>query len=174
MGAVISECGLYRYELVRELGDTGPTIGWCLHNPSTADAEIDDPTSRRGIAFSRAWGAKRMIFVNPWAFRSTDKDGLWRVLDPVGPDNNAHIGRVARECADTGGFMVLGWGKVDKRGRARLKVVEQIIRDAGCDVRCLRTIKDGSPEHPLYIPNAAVPAPWPMVPPPGGGGETGA
>lgn len=163
MAAVISGCGKYRYELIRELADTGPTIGWCLHNPSTADAEVDDPTSRRGIAFSRAWGAKRMIFVNPWALRSTDKGGLWWVLDPVGPDNDTHIERVARECVETGGFMVLGWGKVEKRGRKRLDRVVDIIRATGCATRCLRTTKDGSPEHPLYIPAAAAPVPWPVI-----------
>lgn len=157
---MLSPCGLYRYELVREFGD-GPTIGWCLHNPSTADADIDDPTSRRGIAFSRAWGGGRMIFVNAWAFRSTDKAAIWRTLDPVGPANDKHIARVARECRDTGGFMVLGWGRTDKRARRRLQRVEEIIRDAGCDVRCLRKTKDGAPEHPLYIPSDTVPIAFP-------------
>ena len=161
MSAVISPCGQYRYELVRELAESGPTIGWCLHNPSTADAELDDPTSRRGIAFSRAWGARRMIFVNLWAFRSMEKAGIWRTLDPVGPDNDAHIARVARECHDTGGFMVLGWGKTEKRARRRLERVEQIIHATGCEVRCLRTTKDGAPEHPLYIPASATPKPYP-------------
>jgi hypothetical protein len=55
--AVISECGRYRYRLYREWAQSERMpIMWVMLNPSTADASIDDPTIRRCIAFSKAWG----------------------------------------------------------------------------------------------------------------------
>ena len=55
-GAEISDCGKYRWKLWRIWDDSKPKILWIMHNPSTADAEKDDPTIRRIINFSKSWG----------------------------------------------------------------------------------------------------------------------
>lgn len=151
MTAIISDDGLYRYELWRELGGDGPIIGWCLHNPSTADGEQDDPTSRRGIAFSQSWGACRMVFINPWAGRATKKSDLWKMRDPVGPDNDKHIATVARECAESGGFVVLAWGAINDRQKPRIRTVKALIAATGCEIRALGFTDAGHPRHPLYL-----------------------
>jgi hypothetical protein len=72
MSAVFSACRTWRYRLDREFIQSGPTIAFGLHNPSTADENTDDPTLRRGIGFARTWGAGRLIFVNPWAGCATN------------------------------------------------------------------------------------------------------
>lgn len=163
MSAVISSCGLYRYRLDRELDMLGgKPVGFCLHNPSTADAERDDPTSRRGVGFAKAWGCSRMVFVNAWAARATRPRDLWAISDPVGPDNDMFIAEVATEVSAAGGFMVAAWGVVHRPfAVARLRRVEGVIRDTGCMVCALGVNLDGSPKHPLYVRANSMPLAWP-------------
>jgi len=56
VSTIISPCGKYRYLLERKWGIGLPCVTWIMLNPSTADAEKDDPTIRRCIGFSKAWG----------------------------------------------------------------------------------------------------------------------
>ena len=67
--AVFSGCGTYRYTLERRWS-AGPLLLWVLLNPSTANAQVDDPTNRRGIGFSIKWGYAGCVFVNLFAVRS--------------------------------------------------------------------------------------------------------
>lgn len=167
--AIISPCETWRYLLEREIAATGPVIAFGLHNPSTADAQLDDPTWRRGLGYGRAWGARKVVYVNPWAGRATNPDDLWKMADPVGPMNDFHIAAVAREVAESGGFFVVAWGAVSPP-RAfrhavtnRLHVFTKIIRDAGCDIRALGVTKAGQPRHPLYLRADAKPEPWRLL-----------
>jgi hypothetical protein len=166
MSAVFSLDRRYRYRLDRELGGSGPTYVFCLHNPSTASEDQDDPTSRRGVGFARRWGGSRMIFVNAWAAVATNTADLWRMSDPVGPDCDKYIFMVAREAAKTGGFAVAAWGRIKPPRRQhyaamrRLADVAVILRSGGCEVRALGTNADGSPKHPLYIRADAEPQLW--------------
>ncbi len=92
--AVLSECARYRYRLDRawERDDHGlGTVTWVMLNPSTADADVDDPTIRRCIGFSKAWGYNALTVVNLFAWRATSPRDLCAVEDPVGPDNEAHL-----------------------------------------------------------------------------------
>ena len=142
-------------------------VAFCLHNPSTAAADVDDPTSRRGIGFARAWDAGRLVFVNPWAGIATKPKDLWAMSDPVGPGNDEHILAVAREVAATDGVFVLAWGAVGppaaKRAVAisRLRQVEAMIRSECAVVCALGVNADGSPKHPLYVRADALPLSWP-------------
>ncbi|MGE3889429.1 MAG: DUF1643 domain-containing protein, partial [Vicinamibacterales bacterium] len=52
-GAVLSADGRYRYRLWRLWDDCAPVMTWVLLNPSTADANEDDPTLRKCIGFAR-------------------------------------------------------------------------------------------------------------------------
>jgi hypothetical protein len=57
--AVISDCGRYRYSLTRSWADGDNRVVFVMLNPSTADAEVDDPTIRRCIGFAKAWAGRR-------------------------------------------------------------------------------------------------------------------
>ena len=56
--ACFSACGRYRWSLSRawDADLSKPWIAFIMLNPSTADAEQDDPTIRRCVAFAKAWG----------------------------------------------------------------------------------------------------------------------
>lgn len=169
MSAIISACGAYRYRLDRVIDMLGgPTVAFCLLNPSTADHLTNDATSRRGIAFAKSWRASRMIYINPWAGRSTKPRNLWLMSDPVGEENDHHIETVAREVVESGGFVVVAWGAICPPASyrpvaaTRLKTVEKIIRSAGCELMALGSNKDGSPKHPLYVRKDAPLSAWPF------------
>lgn len=151
--AVISECGRYRYRLDRTWA-TGPRICWVMLNPSTADADADDPTIRKITGYSRRWGFGSLVVVNLWAWRSTDPKALpFDKHDVVGPDANAYI----REALDDSNAVVCGWGcSVHKRHRARREsAVLGMIRAARHVPKALALTADGSPTHPLYQRNDA-------------------
>lgn len=136
-----------------------------LHNPSTADAEKDDPTSRRGVYFATKFGAARMTFVNPFAGRATHPIDLWKMDDPIGPDNMRVIQTVVDEVAASKGFFIFAWGaisppKILRAGvEAHLNDVEMLVR-IRCDIQCLGRTQEGHPRHPLYLSNNAICMPW--------------
>ena len=74
MSAIISPCGRYRYRLDRRWGD-GRTMGFIMLNPSTADAENDDPTIRRCIGFAKREGCDAIAVVNLYALREGRPEG---------------------------------------------------------------------------------------------------
>lgn len=142
--AVISPCGLYRYAL-RRTWAPGPLALFCLLNPSTADAEVDDPTVRRGVGFAKNWGFGSMVFVNLFAYRTTKPANLWAFKgDRVGPENDMHIYRQLLGSS----IWVAAWGVGGGQYPSRVDAVRQMPRSGW---RCLGTTKDGHPKHPLYL-----------------------
>jgi len=154
--AVISLCGLYRYELQREVNPFGD--GNCLFlmlNPSTADAMQDDPTIRRCKAFAEAWGHKRLIVANLFSFRATDPRAMKEAADPIGPDGDEAI----MDAVYCSGTVVCAWGAHGGH-LDRDRQVIAMIRKVMPDVYCLNTTKNGFPCHPLYQPKDAVLKPY--------------
>lgn len=157
--AEISEDGRYRYVLGRQWGG-GPLVTFVMLNPSTADAERDDPTIRRCMGFARSWGAGAMHAVNLYALRSPDPRALWFHEDPVGPDNDRHLAQHAHLARRDSAPLVAAWG-----AHARPDRVAAVLAIAGMDrLSCLGVTKDGAPRHPLYLPATATLYPWPVVP----------
>jgi hypothetical protein len=144
--AVLSACGAYRYELRREWDPELPLCGWVMLNPSTADAEIDDPTIRRCVGFAKTWGAGGIVVVNLFALRATDPAALAAHDDPHGPRNEHHWRRVADEAL----LMVCAWG-AHPMAAAVAPVLQAVLRSRGADTRCLGSTKSGAPRHPLYV-----------------------
>lgn len=90
-GAIISDCETYRYRLWRIWNENAAKIMWIMLNPSTANAEEDDPTIRRCIGFARNWGYGGIYVENLYAYRSTDPKELKTAADPEGPANRDHL-----------------------------------------------------------------------------------
>lgn len=156
-GAVMSEDGTYRYMLVRWLQGHGPAMVFLMLNPSTADANADDPTIRRCIGFANREGARSLVVINLFAFRSTKPDLMFSVPEyNVGPENDNYIRRIAQ--LTPGKRIVCAWG-ADKRAELRAIHVRRILQEAGAEVLCLGVTAKGMPRHPLYVP-----AGQPLVP----------
>lgn len=155
----------YRYWLRRDWGErpgATPPVVWVMLNPSTADADVDDPTIRRCIGFARGWGYEAIEVVNLYAWRATNPRDLRlaadRGVDLIGPDNLAAI----REAIDAAGIVVAAWGASARTHCATLPRpdVEQIADDARRRLTCLGLTKGGDPRHPLYVPAAVELVGW--------------
>jgi len=160
LSAIISPCGQYRYLLSRPSGQPDPrksTVLFLMLNPSTADASVDDPTIRRCRGLSKAWNCNGFTVANLYALRSTRPETLWSHPDPVGPDNDRWLRNLAIEYRD----VVCAWGALGKPERVR--VVAEILSDAGARLWCLGTTKTGAPKHPLYIRADQPLIPWEMT-----------
>lgn len=145
--------GPYRYKLTRVWGP-GERMVFIMLNPSTADADIDDPTIRRCIGFAKDLGFDGLEVVNLFALRSPDPAVLAKAEDPVGPLNDRFITDSAR-----GGMIVAAWG-AHPFAAARGAEVAAMVAEAGETLYSLGVTKDGHPRHPLYLPGTARPEPW--------------
>ncbi|WP_109507328.1 DUF1643 domain-containing protein [Nocardioides speluncae] len=162
--ARISSCGQFRYSLHRDWRDEYERPRWVtfvMLNPSTADADQDDPTIRRCIGYARALGGTGLAVVNLYAFRATSPADLWRAKDPVGPDNDETLAMFLDMARRYDHPVIAAWG-----ANARLDRVEQALALPGADrLTALGTTKAGAPKHPLarglhQIPDDARPVPW--------------
>jgi hypothetical protein len=146
-GALLSDCGRYRYRLWRLWDSEAPVMTWVMLNPSTADADVDDPTIRKCIGFAKAHQYGGIIVVNLFAWRATDPKELPKVADPIGPENDEHIRWAVT--APMLGTVVAGWGG-EKFAAKRATAVTALIRMTGRTLHCFRQTK--APWHPLYLP----------------------
>jgi hypothetical protein len=151
--ASFSPDGAYRWWLTREWG-TGPRVAFVGLNPSTANADRDDPTIRRCIRFARDWGYSGLTMANLFGVVSADPALLVNHPDPVGERNDETLAALTH----SHGLIVAAWGAFpEARIRAR-EVVEAILTDA--DWHVLGLTKDGYPRHPLYMRADCKPQTW--------------
>ncbi len=148
--AMISADGRYRYLLTRALHTPGTGRGqllWIMLNPSTADAQVDDPTIRRCIGFTERLGYTSLAVVNLYAFRTAKPADLWRTRYPLGPDNDTVLRRSIREAAR----VVVAWGAGIKGRMHRVTSVVRLAEDLQQPLWCLGRTQGGHPRHPLYV-----------------------
>lgn len=143
-GALMSECGKYRYKLWRWWAP-GPGVTWVMLNPSTADADVDDPTIRRCIGFAKLWGAGRIDVVNLFALRATDPEQLKTVTDRIGPQND-HVLSTKFDNE----IVVAAWGTKGSWWGRSGEVLPMLQRNH--TVFYLGLTANGEPAHPLYLP----------------------
>jgi hypothetical protein len=160
-GATFSPCQAYRYRLWRIWDHREPLMAFCMLNPSTADAETNDPTVERCQRRAMAAGYGGLVVVNLFALRSTDPDALYHHHDPVGLGNDHIILGVAREAK----AFVCGWGThADKVSPGRAQSVLEMLQGEGVVPHALGLTKDGHPRHPLYLPYDVAPVPMGVRP----------
>lgn len=149
--ANISDCGLYRYSLYREVNPNAKTIyAFIGVNPSTADASENDQTIKKMIGFVNKWGGKGFIVVNVFAYRNKDVKQLAKIDDPCGSYNNEHIQAVLSS-ADV---IVPCWGnrkKLRVRFHPLLDNMLDILKSFNDKTKALGLTLSGDPLHPLTV-----------------------
>lgn len=141
-GALLSPCQRYRLTLHRRWSD-GRTLQIVMLNPSTADANADDPTIRKCVGFAALADYGAIEVLNLFAFRATNPRELLSATDPVGPQNRDLVLAAAR-----GGGCLFAWGA--NLPPSYLKWATE-VGDAGNGNFCLGTTKAGHPRHPLML-----------------------
>lgn len=143
-GAEFSDDRAHRYTLWRIWNKDKPFVAFIGLNPSTADEIKNDSTITRCENFAFEWKYGGLFMLNIFAFRATDPRRMKAAPDPVGPDNDAHILRVA----DKAGLIVAAWGNHGEfldRGREVCQLLD------AREIHCLGITKAGTPKHPLYL-----------------------
>ena len=132
----------HRYLLWRTLDAGHGTLLVVGLNPSTADENQNDPTITRCIGFARAWGYRKLLVANLFAFCATRPVDLKQAADPVGAENNKWLVDATNIAWDT----LVAWGNTGNwQGRGQ-QVLPLLKRAA-----CLGLTKQGAPRHPLYV-----------------------
>lgn len=146
-GAFVSECQQYRYWLTREWDKGGDLLAFVMLNPSTADAELDDPTIRRCVGFAKREGRGGIVVVNLFAARATQPDDMFKMKEPEGERNlDQWMSWLRHERTK----VVCAWG-ADSRARIQACKFKRFAAEHNVDLWCLGLSKDGSPKHPLYL-----------------------
>lgn len=146
--AKISSCGKYRFNLSRIWNPGLKAVTFVMLNPSTADADLDDPTVRRCIGLAKSWGYGAIHVVNLFAYRSTDPANL-KDLDEwerIGARNPHHVADFCYKSE----IVVLGWG--DSIGKFKIKIPEDIVKVLPAHkIHHLGLTRKGRPKHPLFV-----------------------
>lgn len=151
MRAEISECKQFRYFLESDaLAETGLTYGFFGVNPSRADGERHDSTTRKWDGFVIRWGGRRWLAGNPFAFRSHDVKQVAVARDPVGPLNYWYLQHIMEE-ADV---LVPCWGSRNKLPRtlhSHLDKLLVMLRASNKPIMTFGLTNSGDPAHPLML-----------------------
>jgi hypothetical protein len=146
--AEISKCGKYRYSLTRVWSDNIKTFIWVMLNPSTADAETDDPTIRKCIGFSKKYGCGGMYIINLFAYRATSPKQLLLVDDPYGSENDYYLNLSSIKIDY--GIIIYAYGNIPKGLMVPAHIFGKKYTN-NYPIKCLGKTKLGFPKHPLYL-----------------------
>ncbi|QSY98613.1 DUF1643 domain-containing protein (plasmid) [Rhizobium bangladeshense] len=170
---------IFRWELRRIWNDVPnpKLILWLMLNPSTADAEKDDPTLLRIIKWGKAWGYDGAIVVNLYPFRSPSPIELkkWHAAGGLKPsvyERNRDITLAAMKECDW--EIMAGWGGSLPKPEGVLTYMRTLNHraltiDHGWPIwRCLGVSQGGMPIHPMArgrnrIPDDATPIVYDFV-----------
>lgn len=142
-GADFSEDGLYRYSLWRVWDESKPLVMFIGLNPSTANAQEDDPTIRRVKAIAANLGYGGVYMCNCFSYISTNPTFLQAETLEAIMRNAEIVKRVAARCKE----IIFAWGNFNV---VKESGIDQKLSEAFPHAKALHINKNGSPKHPLY------------------------
>lgn len=146
-GAVLSADGVYRYLLERRWNRLLPQALLIMLNPSTADANKDDPTIMAVIRLLRALGYGGFEVVNLMAYRTKSPAELPKMPSQALGAKNPHIIALAVARHET---IICAWG-AHPYAAHWLGGLKSILALEGKTAMCFGKTKAGHPKHPLYL-----------------------
>lgn len=154
MTAILSSDGKYRYFLDRSIIPAGDRVlTFIMLNPSTADAERDDPTIRKCKGFALRNDFHILNVVNLFGYRSPYPAELKKADNPVGA---ANADNVLKSCEQSD-MIICAWGNHGSLFGQDRKTID-LLR--GFDLYALGLTNSGQPKHPLYVPYDKKPFKW--------------
>jgi hypothetical protein len=163
-GASVSPCGRYRSLLWRAWNLKRPTCGWIMLNPSTADAEVDDPTIRRCMGFAERWGCGGIRVMNLFTLRTADPGVLRESVDRHPAPTAVWLREydiLQQQFLIDCNLVMAAWGIFECDGRDhQVKMWRSMARAENRPLMCLGVCADGSPRHPLYVRREELPQRW--------------
>ena len=136
----------HRYLLTRRTGGRDRAVAFIMLNPSTADAEHDDPTIQRCVGFASRWDFGWLHVVNLSPLRATNPAELLRA-GPEAEEVWVENLQVVLDTVAASELVVAAWGvhgRVEDRAERVLSALDRRR------IYCLGVTKEGHPQHPLY------------------------
>jgi hypothetical protein len=151
----------HRYVLARVWNPKLGSVAFVMLNPSTADKDVDDATSRRCIGYARRWGYGSVVLVNLYSRRATKPQEL---LDRYRAYRNGPAAdHWLRQETENATEVIAAWGGFHRYidGGERVREVAELLD--GIELKALALTQQGDPRHPLYLPKKAVRAPYDLA-----------
>jgi hypothetical protein len=141
--AIFSDCGKYRYALLRRWNKNLPLAMFVGLNPSKAGKDKDDATIRRVKHFAKEFGYGGFYMMNCFAIISTDPKYLKTCEDPLG-ENDKWMDQISAQCED----VVFCCGNFEE-------AVERLayLKNKFPNAYCLGKTQNGMPKHPCRLSN---------------------
>lgn len=154
-GAEFSECGKHRYALWRIWDRSKPLAMFIGLNPSTANADSDDPTIQSVTRLSRFNGYGGFYMMNCWSYIATEPKDLDTCAGNI--ENAEWLGQISNKCKD----VIFAWGNfkivIDHRR-------DRILSGMFPNAKCIGQNKNGSPSHPLFKKGTTIFIEyWPVI-----------
>jgi hypothetical protein len=151
--ATFGSDGRYRYLLTRRWRAPGPSLGFVMLNPSTADDVKNDATIRRCVGFAKGWGYAGITVANLYAYRATRPSDLRAArragIDIVGPGNVATLQTLPRD-------VVVAWGNLGQADKTQAAAVLEALAASGHAIWRFGLTGRGHPRHPLRLAASTV------------------
>lgn len=139
--AIFSDCKKYRYLLTRVWDESKPKAMCIGLNPSTANADKDDPTIGNLIKILTHLGYGGLYMTNLFALVSSEPEKLRECPDPVlGND------QVLTHTYIHSHVVIFCWGSFPMAAYRARKVAPMFP-----DAMCFGKNKNGTPMHPLAL-----------------------
>ena len=108
-------------------------------NPSSADENIDDPTTKKVISYSKKWGYGGLHICNLYTYRTTSPKILFDIPKNKRGSNKNEIKKYAKKSSK----VVYAWGNKEK--------VPPWLNQMVPNPSFIELSKEGVPKHPLYL-----------------------
>lgn len=151
--AFIDPTEKYRYFLSRIRNqEWNNFVNFIMLNPSTADANIDDPTIKSCIRIAKILWYDWLYVTNLFAYRSTNPKRLYNEneINIIWPKNDEFIKEYAEKCNTS----ILARGE---HWRLKSRYIEVLNLIKTQKKYCLWKNKSWQPKHPLYVKSTTKP-----------------